>query len=224
MTILFDSSGVKAADTSNSGTSTLSFTNTAGDFMVVAMFTNGSPTISSFQYNGVSLTQKAGGPWGGNFRFWTLLGPATGTNNLTLNYNAGGSNFIGWVVATYSGVKQSGFPNAQNTVQSRGSVNSWNEDLTDTTAGAIAIQLVANIRAISAGAGTNLRVSDGNSTNYQLAIGDDIGNVANPHNLAFTTAVGGTDVYDWMFSVAEATPPLTFSVQNPPVSQLVIRG
>ena len=196
MAIAYDSS-TSGHDTANSGTYTLSLNNVAGTFLCVSMFTNGSPTITAFTYAGIPLVAfPSSNPVNTNFRFFYLRLPATGTNNLVLTYT-GSSNSISISAVTYSGADIIG---QQNAVNHRGNTNNWTETVTDTITGTISVMLIGSIRASLGGTGTTQRVVISSAGNYNCAIGDDIGNVANPHSLNFTSS-GTDDVSDIVFTL-----------------------
>lgn len=79
---------------------------------------SGTNNISANTYNGVSCAQVGTGQNGdtGSLRvtsFWWLLNPATGSNAVITSSSPAG--FIDGVSASYTGVKQSGQPDASNT-------------------------------------------------------------------------------------------------------------
>lgn len=119
MAIAFDSASSGASDT---GTSLLiSHTCSGSDRLLVAFsYTNnlGATGISSITFNGASFTRINGVAIGSTgVELWYLVNPSTGTFDVTYTYSA--SNNKNGAVASYTGVAQSGQPDANNT----GSVN-----------------------------------------------------------------------------------------------------
>ncbi|NTW31031.1 MAG: hypothetical protein HGB12_00075 [Bacteroidetes bacterium] len=92
------------------GAGSYSFTNTGGNFMVLLVGLTSATPVSA-TYNGVSLTSQvvqqmsSQSNW---IQMLILMSPATGANTLVIT----GSNFNASSVATYSGVKTSGQPEA----------------------------------------------------------------------------------------------------------------
>lgn len=97
----------------SSASATLSFDAGTSDFIVAAVYRNNGGTLASPQWNGVAMTVSYSGqlPSTNRVYVWTILGGATGTNNLTFT----GSN-ADVVIASYSGVKQTGFPDASTSI------------------------------------------------------------------------------------------------------------
>lgn len=114
--IAFDSAGQNSA--SGQATSySYSFTNTAGDYMLAALGSNGAPATAS--YNSVSMGTKItnNATTGGNIFtcwLWGLIAPATGANTLAFTKASSGSNDCYSGVVSYSGTNQSAQPDAFN--------------------------------------------------------------------------------------------------------------
>ena len=106
MAIAFDTSNSAAVtDTS----STIAHTCTGDNLILFAAgYSDQAPT--SVQYNGVDMTQIGTAATG--VRLYYLINPATGNNNFV--FTAGSSGAIWYATASYTGVKQSGVPDATN--------------------------------------------------------------------------------------------------------------
>jgi hypothetical protein len=103
MAIAFDNSA--ALGTASAFPASFSYTvnsNTNG-FLLVAIV--GTPGTTGVTYNGVALTRLSGSPasnsTSGQIDVWYLVGPAQGTNTLTISASSGTSSFG---VASYTGV------------------------------------------------------------------------------------------------------------------------
>ena len=90
MAIAIDSTGSAAPSTASSSTRTVSFTNTAGTFMVVGIARFRNVTTNSVTYNGVSMTKAVESIESSANRseIWYLASPATGTNNLVVTFSS----------------------------------------------------------------------------------------------------------------------------------------
>lgn len=94
MAIAFDN-----ATSYNGGTGTFSHTtsSSAGGYMFVLT----ESTVTAVSYNSVALTLTTNYAWPfGNLKVWTLAGPSSGANNVSIT--AGASTNV--VVATYTGL------------------------------------------------------------------------------------------------------------------------
>lgn len=108
---------VSAADLGNNGGSTSSltqaFTVSAGSdrLLVVSLWgSTGTDVITGVTYNGTALTnihKILGGRW---LHMWYLLNPSSGSNNVVIS--ASGNDWIGATVGEWTGVAQSGQPDA----------------------------------------------------------------------------------------------------------------
>ncbi len=174
MTIAF----VGAADLGNNGGSgTLSTSYTCGSgsnrLLVVAIQGNtGSDSVTGATYNGNALTLAAKtAPVGGGSRWcylYYLLGPATGSNTLAITTSAG---FILAGAADYSGVEQSGQPDATATKQSATSAASITQSITTTTNNTWVVMTCGGYRGNippAAGTGSTRRTYDATFGTYGL--------------------------------------------------------
>lgn len=107
--IAYDNSG-KAS--SSSGDISQSFTVTGTDTFLAVVLTHNT-TINSVTYAGVALTKLTtqSSLNYGVLDFWYLIAPATGANTLAIDGNA---DFVSATWASYTGVKQTGFPDSQS--------------------------------------------------------------------------------------------------------------
>lgn len=120
------------ATSNGSGGSSYSFSHTctgSNRILIVTTSTGASSGTSTVTYNGVSLTQQASRN-GGYHQIWVLIAPATGTN--TIQITTAGAN--GQAVATsYTGVAQTGNPEATNGANSGSAVTTINSSVTTLT-------------------------------------------------------------------------------------------
>lgn len=120
---------VAAADLGNSTATsrTISYTCGSGSNRLLIVTVQGDLTtddITSVTYNGVAMTQinkTLGARW---MYMYYLLNPASGANNVVATF--GSSHFIGLLGADYTGVAQSGQPDAST-------INTYSYDGYDTT-------------------------------------------------------------------------------------------
>lgn len=116
MAIAFDAKSGADDDTGANSTLTVSHTCTGGNkVLVVYVLTNNSAFASGVTYNGVAMTLIANLVVDGTVRIslFYLLAPATGANNVVAT--ATGNTLIRVRCASYTGVKQTGQPDASAT-------------------------------------------------------------------------------------------------------------
>lgn len=124
MAIAFDFSN-KGTTAGNQASLTVSHTCTGSNLaliVAVTTYVNADP-ITSVTYNGVPMTQISKQAVSGfginNYQYmYGLLSPATGANNIVVNVSPNSS--IDLASASYTGVKQSGLPDAFNTGNATG--------------------------------------------------------------------------------------------------------
>ncbi len=112
MSIVRDAQG--SGLSSNGGkTITYNHTCTGSNLILWVGVVSGDNTMTGITYNGVSLTQV-----GSSFQLgtefltlWYLIAPATGSNSLVIT-RSGTTNFMRGLSASYTGVQQSGQPDA----------------------------------------------------------------------------------------------------------------
>lgn len=101
------------------GTSTVTWSHTctgSNGLLVVGTWddTGGVSLATGVTYNGVSMTSAGAGiqvPGDRWVRLWWLVGPATGAHNIVASVSGGGTLVNGWATS-YTGVKQTGQPDA----------------------------------------------------------------------------------------------------------------
>lgn len=128
---------VAAADGSNTtGTShTFSYTTGSGSHRLLVVgvagdLTSDFVTGATYASTPMTLAQKLAPVGGANrwaYLFW-LLNPASGANNVVIS--ASSSTFLAGIAADYTGVKQSGQPDATTTQQGVGSINTLTTSIT----------------------------------------------------------------------------------------------
>lgn len=100
---------------------TLSHTCSSGSdrlLIVATLVANTSQTVTGVTYNGVAMTGSISvapdsGPNYYYIKLWYLYAPATGANNIVATTSSGN---VGIQALSYTGVSQSGFPDASATV------------------------------------------------------------------------------------------------------------
>lgn len=119
MAIAYDTSS-----TSNNGGPTLTYSHTcSGSNRLLVIGIDGplsgtGNTITSVTYGGVAMTQVSGSPIdkGGRFFYlYYLVNPTIGANNISVTFSS--TDYIAITAASYSGVLQTGQPDATNTSQ-----------------------------------------------------------------------------------------------------------
>lgn len=103
---------------SNSGYSPASWSHTcSGNQRLLLVCVTGSSRPTGITYNGVALTKLASsagnGTTGKTMELWYLIAPATGSNTIAVSGSP--TDYIG-IAQSYTGVKQSGFPDAEHFV------------------------------------------------------------------------------------------------------------
>ena len=142
-----------------SSTNTISLACSGSDRLVIACVADDAKGTMSVTYNGTSLTSIANVEDTSGFfklHFFYLLNPATGTNNLvaTRGTNSGDFYLFG---ATYTGIKQTGQPDASTTnAQTSGTTqttslttianNSWSILFTSADSGGLAASTNSTLR------------------------------------------------------------------------------
>jgi hypothetical protein len=118
MAIAYDNGG---AGTAGSGNFTQSFTvsSSANRFLFVFCFdtgTSSSPNVTGITYAGTSLTKQTVlyDSSIAAYDIYYMYAPASGANNLVISYSTSQPTRAVWT--SYTGVKQSGFPDASSAV------------------------------------------------------------------------------------------------------------
>lgn len=190
--------------------------------LIVGLFgdnTDGGPSIT---YNGTAMTNLTpGGVHGGTDRyiwFFYLLNPSTGANNLVLSWTSSPGNFE-MMAADYSGVSQTGQPDASGTNTSTGT-NSLSKAITVVAANSWLIAVVRNSTGqadtFAAGVTNKLKESGG------LAIGDSNGTVSTGSVTSTITENTSSSLTALVVaSFAPDVPAGAGPITNPPDAQVV---
>ncbi len=198
-TILYDSSNTYD---SLFGTPTGSYTNSSvNGIMVVAGIENHNASaiggFASMTFNGISLTkykqvQVTGSPLAGGteLELWYLLNPPVGSHTFTATPNDLPNTYAACVVATYGVVKQTGFPDSNNT----GTSSSTPFVISDTVVAddSWLIGVAGSVGASSpfwvySSPGMQRNSITGNSSTARVVLGDSLGGMtAGSYNITFT--------------------------------------
>jgi hypothetical protein len=100
---------VASPNTTNTFSHTVSGSNT---ILFVACSNENAGAVTGATYNGVSMTEIGSG--NGTLHLFYLINPTTGANNVTITRSGTANDFHGWAIS-YTGVKQSGQPDASTT-------------------------------------------------------------------------------------------------------------
>lgn len=214
MAIAFDAQSSQ----SNTGSSiTISHTTSGSDrLLVVYIFgATGGYSVSAITYNGVAMTSLGSNTTDARFKCYYLIAPASGTNNISITLSAS----MVYVVAavSYTGVKQTGFPDNSSLAGTTASGTSSSKSLTPVANNCWMIagcHIQANSGSTSgqptAGASTTRRVQINNVTNvYGIAALDNNA----PINPAASTTLNGSSTNDnswyWISMTIEPAPAPT---------------
>ncbi len=191
----------------NDGTSSYSFTNTAGNFLCIIVATNNSDAVTA-TYNGVSLTAQGTPQKMDTQNNWiqclTLMSPATGSNTLAIT---GGAQ-IGSSVTTHSGVKTTGQPEviAQ---KAQASATSVTQSITTTTDNSWVIAMAGSNEAPSSW--TNITARASNTFPY---MGDSNAVVTPAGALSQTFTASGSTPWAMIQIAIAPKPAITFDVSD----------
>lgn len=157
MAIAYDSSSSGSA--SSAGSVTVSHTCSGSDRLLIACISSVVPgdTVTSVTYNGVSMTLVDKVPTQSNVEtyMYYLLGPATGTNDIVVTSSATPLILL-CAAASYTGVLQSGFPDAQSSDIGAGA--SMTGTVTTVATGCwMVMSAYGNSAGLSAGSGATQR-------------------------------------------------------------------
>lgn len=158
MAIAFDAS---SSGFTNSGTSvTFAHTCTGSDrILFVGVMASSARTISSVTYNGVAMTNINRSAGGQPCALYYLIAPATGSNNVVVTIDS--TSFCYCAALSYTGAKQSGQPDANNTNQA--TTSSLATSVTSVADNCWAVLVARNDTDgnTSAGTGSTIRVGSG---------------------------------------------------------------
>lgn len=166
MSVAFD------ATTTNDGNAVanhITFSHTVtGSNPVLLIGTNpgGSNTVSGITYNGVALTllhdDVVTGSTTQRCGIWVLINPATGAHTVDLTVS-GATGFVSTRVASYTGVAQSGFPDASNYNQQTSAVNTFTNSVNTVADNCWTFLVSRTDQGVSAGTGTTERTGAGDA-------------------------------------------------------------
>jgi hypothetical protein len=111
-TIAYDNSAFFSGSSSTNFSNSYTTGSGADRFMIAEVFDGGD--LTGVTYGGISLTKIGSTCTSEPYSRWYLYGPASGANNFVVT--SSGSEPGRVVVATYSGVAQSGFPDASSSL------------------------------------------------------------------------------------------------------------
>lgn len=116
--ISFDNSSSSSGNAISSLTWSHTVNSNANGILIVGVDIEGGATITGITYNSVALTPDAtlgnflarGSRNGG---LWYLMTPSTGANNVVVTLSGSSGNGLHGAAVSYTGVKQTGFPDAE---------------------------------------------------------------------------------------------------------------
>lgn len=146
--------------------------------------TNTTDNVSGITYNGVSMSRQSFSAGSGitGVSLYTLLNPASGTNNLTVTWSGGGLGRI--LAASFVGVDQTNGINAQNTNGAAATTTVTNS-ITTSVAGIWGASLIVNASGTAA-ASTNINAVRVSSANYSIGDSDGSLGAAGTYSLTWT--------------------------------------
>ena len=185
-------------------------------------FSASGDIVSTIKYHSVSETRlnikTLGGTGSQRIYFYYLIAPDTGNNNIDVTLSSGASFNIAYMVsASYSGVSQSGYPDAQSSGTAL-----TNADVVGTVTtvanNAWPVQLTGSDddNSATAGAGTTIRIASSAATNpSRLSIADSNGPKTPAGSISLTVQMSVTTgstayIIAAMAPVAAATPNSNF--------------
>lgn len=200
MAIAFDAASNNYT-ASNAGTYTTSHTIGAGSNELLIVSIAGSTVVATgITYNGVSMT-LAGSAAGVNLIYvYYLFAPTAGTNNIVTSFS-GGTSDLQVFGTSYSGVKQTGFPDASSYTQT--ALGNITYTLTTVAANAWMWSLARNGSSGPCTASTGS--TDRSSGTRYFSGGDSNGALAAGSNsMAWTTSGSTSTTYGPTLSFAPA--------------------
>jgi hypothetical protein len=208
MAIAFDASS--EGNRATNLTQTFAHTCTGSNlFLLVGVLSGAVEIVNSVTYNGVALTKLDGGKinHAANFNLdlWYLPAPATGTHNVVITMNSS-SDTMG-VAVSFTGVKQTGFPDAYNNYTSTTGNNPKTETLTtvDANCWMIWFGLDEFSETETAGSGTTLRQK--NLGYGGVFFADSNGSVGGAGSHSLNMVPGGGSG-DWMNDMVVSLAPV----------------
>lgn len=205
-----------------SATTTASWTHTVtGSNAILIAASNGhiaaSSNIVSYTYNLVGLTiagtgiQTGGAGGGGFLTMWGLIAPTTGANTVTITVTPG-QTMQSQSSLSYTGVKQSGFPDSYHTTTTAGSGTTDSGSTTTIADNCWLVGLFSDTtgRTDSAGTNTTQRITR-NGEGYFVGDTNAAQTPAGSYSLNINISASVTGRTNIVLSIA----PFTASVVNP---------
>jgi hypothetical protein len=174
-------------------TQTRSFTNTTGNLLLVGVRKRASISannVTSVTYAGVPMTlvDRQFFQTTNDMQLFYLLGPATGANNIVLTY-VNVSDDHGFAAVSYSGVKQSGFPDA--THKTTGSGTAISDTITFANTPAWVVMFVVSASAsLAASTNSTLRTAASAAVSFFDSNGAQSGSTFNMQATTLTASWG----------------------------------
>ncbi len=209
-----------ATTNGSSGTGSLSFSHTCTGTsrvliatIVAAQATDGTPN-PTVTYNSVSMTllgkQIPGATLRNMFVFY-LINPATGSNTFSCTLNGSGAvNLHEAILVSYTGVKQTGFPDSSNTGSvSLSAFDPWSSSTTVVSSGGwMATSANGRPGTVNQTSGLSRNLIDSSS----VGVGDSNTIVGIGSQTISFSASAGSPVYDWVaWSMAPDTTIYTLT-------------
>ena len=200
-----------------SGTSTsFSYTTSGSDrlLLVNTMQRGGSGfNVTGITYNGVPMIQvgstQSQESGQSKQNFWYLLNPALGSNTMVITSN-GTQNPMDYSIASYTGVKQTGFPDA-STQNGSTTGSSFTGTVSTVAANCWTVMGISGLQrpwSISSGIGT-IRTQN---ASYLSAIADSSGAIVSPGSTSLNIGQNASGFY--MYSMVSFAPALTSNIKT----------
>jgi hypothetical protein len=215
MAIALDATSSSANQTGSSVTFSHTCTGSNRILIVGVAIADNSDTVTGVTYNSVALTSIASADnFNGsrNVTLWYLIAPATGANNIVVTLSGTPAAFFSVGAASYTGVKQSGQPDAFGSYSGTSSTVDYTKSITTVADNCWLVGVLTNGNSLNptADSGTTLRLSVYNRSGngYELFLLDSNGakTPASSYALGVSADAGAGAVI-----VASLAP---FTVQN----------
>lgn len=171
----------------------------------------GAGAVTSIQYAGVNMTDSGAGEYqysAGEFmQAWYLLNPATGTNNVVINYNSS-SGQKACSCTSWSGTSTTTMPDAHATNNSGGAGTPINSSITSSANNCVALQF-GRAESGTYTASTNATLADNPTFTYTAnsAVKTPAGSI----NMQVTYTGGAAT---WGTIMVTMPPPATVNKSN----------
>lgn len=174
MAIAIDNHAFLGSDTSTGPFNSTFVTSGSNRALIVSLYYFGGPTITGITYNGISLTLLANVTNSTiTVQMYGLLNPTLGSNTISISYTG-----VGSVVAqatSYTGVSQSGLPDAVVTLQQAIGSTSISNNITVIANNSWVITAGESNTGTTPTVGSNITLRDNASA---MAVGDSNGPVS----------------------------------------------